>query len=842
MIRLGGIMSYTLEGSKAYSILEERKAYSFIGDIRNIYSLIAPLLNEICIKFDNYTLHNIDHSLRVLHYMCEIAGENTLTELSNLELAMIIDVALLHDIGMYVTDDDEASIKSNSQFNFYLKKNKDDEKLALQDFIRPIHGKRSYKFITEQSKIRELLFDRNLSTISYCEDVALICQSHMESIEWINENLKEDFTRGDSFNSKYIALLLRIADYIDFDSQRAPRYLFEHKSLNDISLAEWQKHATICNYEKIDKRTNEIFFDIDCDDFHLYCKLMDTIESMDKEVRGCVHYSESFRDLKYRLRISESIRAKVDAKGFFPERFSFTLDYYNVTNLLMGENLYGDKKIGFRELLQNSLDACHVMKEYYATNDVTINYTPQIDIIYDYDNKLVMIRDNGTGMSKDIISKYFLTVGKSYYQSDEYKKLGYGISPTGTFGIGFLSCFMLSQNVTIITKYYKTGETNSFLLEKKSKYICHLDKPFPGPHGTAIYLSLPEFGRVFSKALLMNYIDNNFYRLDAKIDLYELQDGITKYVDKVEAKALTRFLDIDLSSYLNGVECKANVQTILDEFIIYKKFPSEKFDVRNSVLIKRDDIQLIHKNAISQYYSKRCLVINSVTAFESILDNVFNDVDEIADRDYDLSELLEYFETYGFDVFTKEFCEYTEETIDCDEEDVFNAAAWPVCIYFDDALSDEFIKNAIKKARTEYLLSVGVYSHAIKRGEVDSGYLARYSEVTANGGVDNPAFGVAYKANVCYRDVFLKEAQILIPGLANLITQVLIVANITRDDFIPSVTRSGLTREQRQTLSYAVGKALHKYLIEYYTDDEEVSLALKRLLAKAYNEDNMLCK
>lgn len=113
---------YSLNNSIAYKMLEDRKSHKFIADIEKTLLMITPILNEICIHFNNYTLHNIDHSLRVLYNMCALAGKDTLSNLSDLELAMIIYVALLHDVGMWISPDEEEIIKSNSQFKFYLKK------------------------------------------------------------------------------------------------------------------------------------------------------------------------------------------------------------------------------------------------------------------------------------------------------------------------------------------------------------------------------------------------------------------------------------------------------------------------------------------------------------------------------------------------------------------------------------------------------------------------------------------------------------------------------------------------------------------------------------------------
>ena len=63
--------------------------------------------------------------------------------------------------------------------------------------------------------------------------------------------------------------------------------------------------------------------------------------------------------------------------------------------------------------------------------------------------------------------------------------------------------------------------------------------------------------------------------------------------------------------------------------------------------------------------------------------------------------------------------------------------------------------------------------------------------------------------NVCYKGVLLSDVNLRIPHIANILTEVNITANILRSDFIPSVTRRGLTEEQEQILSYAIGRAMY---------------------------------
>lgn len=75
-------------------------------------------------------------------------------KLSDLELTILIYVALLHDTGMVVTEEEIEQIKKDignitrRKYSLVLEKY-NDETIALQECIRPIHGKRSFDYIIE---------------------------------------------------------------------------------------------------------------------------------------------------------------------------------------------------------------------------------------------------------------------------------------------------------------------------------------------------------------------------------------------------------------------------------------------------------------------------------------------------------------------------------------------------------------------------------------------------------------------------------------------------------------------------------------------------------------------
>ena len=69
-----------------------------------------------------------------------------------------------------------------------------DETTALQECIRPVHGKRARDYI--EKKMNERLFLIPESTnISFKSELAQICMSHNEDFEWIKKNLRNDEKR-----------------------------------------------------------------------------------------------------------------------------------------------------------------------------------------------------------------------------------------------------------------------------------------------------------------------------------------------------------------------------------------------------------------------------------------------------------------------------------------------------------------------------------------------------------------------------------------------------------------------------------------------------------------------
>ena len=130
-----------------------------------------------------------------------------------------------------------------------------------------------------------------------------------------------------------------------------------------------------------------------------------------------------------------------------------------VVQLLGGQQLYGaDRLAPVRELIQNARDAIELRNAMESAD----GYPPtagQITVSLEGvgSSRVLVVRDNGVGMSKKVILKHLIGVASDFWNSVEFyqsfrRALETGFRPIGKFGIGFLSVFMLGEEVHVETE------------------------------------------------------------------------------------------------------------------------------------------------------------------------------------------------------------------------------------------------------------------------------------------------------------------------------------------------------------------------------------------------------
>ena len=131
---------------------------------------------------------------------------------------------------------------------------------------------------------------------------------------------------------------------------------------------------------------------------------------------------------------------------------------------LMINSIYTNKEIFLREILSNASDAIDKLCYLSLTDDqVGLDRGDfRIDILVDQDARTITVRDNGIGMTSAEAEANLGVIAKSgsYQFRDEMDKeaAGEDLSIIGQFGVGFYSAFMVSDEVTVLSRKYGESE------------------------------------------------------------------------------------------------------------------------------------------------------------------------------------------------------------------------------------------------------------------------------------------------------------------------------------------------------------------------------------------------
>ena len=174
--------------------------------------------------------------------------------------------------------------------------------------------------------------------------------------------------------------------------------------------------------------------------------------------RALKHHERSVQQLLEKLNqrvrprfLYSDVLYEIEPDGYTPIDLKFTVDSSAGLQLFMGNRLYSDKRVFLRELVQNAVDACNYRK--LVQNPY---YSPAIAIEFNDDISTIKMRDNGIGMTRQWIEKYFLAIGISFYQSTEIRnvnrdpQIDFGF--ISQFGIGFLTSFQVADKIIIKTR------------------------------------------------------------------------------------------------------------------------------------------------------------------------------------------------------------------------------------------------------------------------------------------------------------------------------------------------------------------------------------------------------
>lgn len=187
---------------------------------------------------------------------------------------------------------------------------------------------------------------------------------------------------------------------------------------------------------------------------------------------------------------------------------------------MMINSIYTHKDIFLRELISNASDALD--KRYYHAfskgESGTARDDYRINIEIDKENRTLTVSDNGCGMTAQELENNLGTIAKSGsldFKSDLEK--GSEVEIIGQFGVGFYSAFMVSDNVSVLSKAQGAEEANLWQSEGVDGYT--VKKAEKAEAGTVITLHIKES------------TENEDY--DKYLDQYTIQSIVSKYSDYI---------------------------------------------------------------------------------------------------------------------------------------------------------------------------------------------------------------------------------------------------------------------------------------------------------------------
>lgn len=828
-----------MKNTKLYLELQKWES-GYLEQINQVYKYAEGMLPKINRIFANYTGHGIEHSINVMNDMYDLITD--ISQISDLEIACLIDAALLHDIGMAVREDEIASIKRD-ELNYHGRKYSvicqkyQNETITLQECVRPAHGERAFAHIKEMKK--ELFLIPEYTNCNFQEELAKICQAHTRNREWLLENLDDSQVKGnDAMNAQYIAMLLRVADYLDMDEKRAPIELYRFLAPVGFGDEEWRQHYIIENREKVkrDAASGIGIIEIygECDDAKIHRKFLRYLSGISEELLWCTGYTAKHMEEKYRIFLQPQIDNRIKTKGFEISDLKLQMDYQAVMALLMGERVYGDRKHGLRELVQNAVDACRVMAEEakHLEKYRYVPYAPGIQVILDAKTEKMIVLDNGIGMGTDVLTNYFLNIGKSYYRSDEFLYQGRDYCPIGTFGIGFLACFMLSDSVVVETKHYAEQQGYTIELEKDSEYICKKNQVhLVGESGTAIILDLKSVLEVFDGAEeVREYLEHTFLNQGVLIRLLAI-DG-TRREEVLNLKELEDLNPngIKLDSYLNGISALWEFQ--FDKIKVSRKFSELCTDrwrggERVFGVYDFDKGKLCLKDAdgeeLKGYIADERMAVLKIQGVKKEEKKSYEEWKKWGDIMPPNRILKVLYFPIKYDECLSVCCESEGQS------DKSSGAVWYL-------IRRQAVKTVFGNIDIDKILcECGVLMEWV---EIELGIFPiisvggrRYMEYTEKR-------GSSYADETYWHGIRLDKEKIN-PGIKIIgIDCGKCVINIFHKDIFPNVARDSLESDTTEKVRMAVEKAAHQYMADNLAGDKEVQATLQGYIDKHYPGDN----
>jgi len=462
------------------------------GEFTRLRQEVAAEGDYIVTIFPEYTPHNEPLHLTHLFALADALLSPVYAQLAPMEIVLLAFGLYCHDWGMAISAGERDALNSGvnidqyallpnepDRWHRYLEQQTklgQDANSAWREYARLTHGERS------GARLR-----RALSTVSetIAHAAARVAEGHTSNIQ----DVRSFPTAYHGANLAAIATYVRLVDLLDITDERTPYVLWKFVSPKDpISRTEWRKHRAIGSVEVADGLVRISGVVTDPDIFVQVEDLKSWISAQFSDSIGLLRQLSP----KYHLPVDSQLLWQVEPSGFVPTLVRFEFDRQAALDLLTQELYNQDPHSFVRELMQNSVDAIDARRDLLVqTTGATIHGA--IDVSIDGDDASIRITwsDNGIGMDMETIRSYFAVLGRTWYDSLEFRELRRSCLPIARFGIGILSAFAVADSLYITTRREGTPASDGlrvFIPRSGQYFRIHSSDDIP--IGTSIILDL----------------------------------------------------------------------------------------------------------------------------------------------------------------------------------------------------------------------------------------------------------------------------------------------------------------------------------------------------------------
>jgi len=438
----------------------EKLDKKFYAKAIEVSEAAAIKLSRILETFPHYTSHDQTHKAKVLE-ICEwLAGPLLLQQLNSAELFVLFSAIYLHDVGMALEPKEKSAIESSPEYRQFAEASGLAPMEALAEWVRRLHHKRSAEIVrrTHADATGVAIRDEALAHAT-----ALICESHGESDLEDFEKYDPFFAYGTSGTSVCLPLLgvlLRLSDLLHITTDRTPLAVLPLIRLtSEKSKAEWSKHLSTVGIAPLPDGSVRVTCICNDPDTHRdILRLCDHINKEFEYSKRILAKLQAAEHPKYDLKCSRVV-PNITAMGYEPWLdLTFQLDREGIIQLLTGERIYHGPSAVLKELLMNAVDASRQAR-------VLAGAPGHILVDFDSTGSRLSVSDCGIGMDRADLEEFLLRLGRCVYNSEIYNQRyapQQRIDALSEFGIGFASCFLVSDHVVVETK---RNDDDAYLLD-----------------------------------------------------------------------------------------------------------------------------------------------------------------------------------------------------------------------------------------------------------------------------------------------------------------------------------------------------------------------------------------